>query len=159
MYRYVPVCIWTYRYIPVYPGMYRHVPRHSGMYRDIPVCPGIYLLQYVTVHTRIDAVHHSTNQVQVSMYSILTRITQYAPLPMAKRFQSPWANTMYIYLVCTFHITNMCTLVAQWYDMPHIMHKVIGSNPAVVHMINFCFSTNLPLHTGIYTVHHSAYLS
>ena len=138
-------------------GTYQYVPVHTGMYRYIQVYPCIY--QYVTVHTCIDSVHHSTNQVQASMYSILTRITQYAPLPLAKRYQSPWANTMYINLVWTFYITNICTLVAQWHDMPHTMHEVIGSNPTVMHMINFCFSANLPVHTGIYTVRHSTYLS
>ena len=96
-YLYVPVHTGISKYIPVCTSTYRYVPRHSGMYQYIHVCPGIY--QYVTVHTCIDSVHHCTNQVQESMYSILTRITQYAPLPLAKLYQSPWANTMYINLV------------------------------------------------------------
>ena len=39
------------------------------------------------------------------------------------------------------------------------MHEVVGSSPAVMHMIKFCFFTYLQVHTGIYTVRHSAYLS
>ena len=148
-----------YWYILVYPCIYQYVPVHTGMYQDILVCTC--MSQYIPVCNSTYMYRLSPSQYKPSMYSILTRITQYAPLPLAKRYQLPWANTMYMYLVSswTFHITNLCTLVEQWHDMPYTMHEVIGLNPVVMHMINFCFSANLPVHTGIYTVCHSTYMS
>ena len=139
MYRYIPVCTSSYRYVPV----------HTGISLYIPVCNSTYMYR----------LSPSQYKPGTSKYVLYTHTKNTVHTLTAKRYQPPWANTMYMYLVCTFHITNVFTVVAQWHDMPHTMHEVIGSNPAVMHMIYFCLSANLREHTGIYTVRHSTYLS